>query len=100
MKVKMEELLAQTGVTYDTLNKTLDVSSNPHFEDHLNLVKDLQGKIVELQVTILSWNIIIRICCLIKYRLKEKEGGIDDNIAQKYLILGVIYVMWTVVRSY
>lgn len=51
MKVKMQELLAQTGVTYETLNKTLDVSSNPQFEDQLNLVKDLQAKIVELQVS-------------------------------------------------
>ncbi|XP_063877388.1 chromosome-associated kinesin KIF4-like isoform X2 [Scylla paramamosain] len=49
MKVKMEELLAQTGVTYETLNKTLDVSSNPQFEDHINLVKELQAKIIELQ---------------------------------------------------
>lgn len=55
MKVKMEELLAQTGVTYETLNKTLDVSSNPQFEDHLNLVKELQAKIIELQVRILGY---------------------------------------------
>lgn len=50
MKVKMEELLAKTGVTYETLNKTLDVTSNPQFEDQLNLVKELEAKIVELQV--------------------------------------------------
>lgn len=50
MKVKMEELIAQTGVTYEALNKTFDVTSNPQYEDQLNLVKDLQAKIVELQV--------------------------------------------------
>ncbi|KAK4297569.1 hypothetical protein Pmani_030022 [Petrolisthes manimaculis] len=49
MKVKLEELLAQTGNTYEALNKTLDVTVNPQFEDQLNLVKELQTKIVEMQ---------------------------------------------------
>ncbi|KAK3859333.1 hypothetical protein Pcinc_034550 [Petrolisthes cinctipes] len=49
MKVKLEELLAQTGNTYEALNKTLDVTVNPQYEDQLNLVKELQTKIVELQ---------------------------------------------------
>lgn len=50
IKVKMEELLAQTGTTYETLNKTLDVTSNPQFEDHINLVTELHAKKIELQV--------------------------------------------------
>lgn len=29
MKVKMEELTAQTGVTYEALSKTFDVTSDP-----------------------------------------------------------------------
>ncbi|KAK3892234.1 hypothetical protein Pcinc_003855 [Petrolisthes cinctipes] len=49
MKVKLEELLAQTGNNYEALNKTLDVTVNPQYEDQLNLVKELQVKIVELQ---------------------------------------------------
>lgn len=57
MKVKMEELLAQTGTTYKTLNKTLDVTSSPQFEDHINLVKELQAKIIELQVRLQFWDI-------------------------------------------
>ncbi|XP_042881308.1 chromosome-associated kinesin KIF4-like isoform X2 [Penaeus japonicus] len=49
LKTKLEELRAQTGNTVEVLNKTLDVTLNPQYEDQLNLVKDLQKKVVELQ---------------------------------------------------
>lgn len=50
LKTKLEELRAQTGNTVEVLNKTLDVTLNPQYEDQLNLIKDLQKKVVELQV--------------------------------------------------
>ena len=49
LKTRLEELRAQTGNTFETLNKTFDIISNPQFEEQLNLVKDLQNKVVELQ---------------------------------------------------
>ncbi|XP_027230346.2 chromosome-associated kinesin KIF4-like isoform X2 [Penaeus vannamei] len=49
LKTKLEELRAQTGNTVEVLNKTLDVTLNPQYEDQLNLIKDLQKKVVELQ---------------------------------------------------
>lgn len=50
LKTKLEELRAQTGNTVEVHNKTLDVTLNPQYEDQLNLIKDLQKKVVELQV--------------------------------------------------
>nr|XP_053635684.1 chromosome-associated kinesin KIF4A-like [Cherax quadricarinatus] len=49
LKMKLEELRAQTGTTVEALNKTLDVTVNPQFEDKINLVKELQLKVIELQ---------------------------------------------------
>ena len=48
-KVKLEELRAQTGTTVENLNKTFDVSINPQYEEQINLVKELQTKVIELQ---------------------------------------------------
>ncbi|XP_042221301.1 chromosome-associated kinesin KIF4A-like [Homarus americanus] len=49
LKMKLEELRAQTGNTVEVLNKTFDVTCNPKYEDQINLVKELQSKIIELQ---------------------------------------------------
>nr|XP_045595024.1 chromosome-associated kinesin KIF4A-like [Procambarus clarkii] len=49
MKVKLEELREQTGTTVEALNKTLDATANPQYEGQINLVKQLQLKIIELQ---------------------------------------------------
>lgn len=49
LKTKLEELKAQTGNTVDALNKTLDVTLNPQFGEQINLVMELQAKVIELQ---------------------------------------------------
>ncbi|XP_076066005.1 kinesin-like protein 3A [Oratosquilla oratoria] len=49
LKIKLEELKAQTGNAVENLNKTLDVTVNPQFSEQLGLVKALQDKIMELQ---------------------------------------------------
>lgn len=50
LKTKLEELKAQTGNTVDALNKTLDVTLNPQFGEQINLVMELQAKVIKLQV--------------------------------------------------
>ncbi|XP_076328454.1 kinesin-like protein 3A isoform X2 [Tachypleus tridentatus] len=49
LKQKLEELKEQTGVTFDTLNHTVDDQNNSQFREQLGLVKDLQKKIIDLQ---------------------------------------------------
>ncbi|KAB7496099.1 Chromosome-associated kinesin KIF4, partial [Armadillidium nasatum] len=49
IKTRLEELRAQTGNTVDVLNKTFDIASNPQYTEQINLVKDLQKKIIDLQ---------------------------------------------------
>ncbi|KAK7067055.1 Chromosome-associated kinesin kif4a [Halocaridina rubra] len=52
MKTKLEELKAQTGNTFEVLDKTLEVTQFPQREEQLGLVKQLQNKIIELEMDV------------------------------------------------
>ncbi|XP_066943400.1 chromosome-associated kinesin KIF4A-like [Macrobrachium rosenbergii] len=49
LKTRLEELRSQTGNTVEALNKTLDVTLNPQLGEQINLIKELQNKIIDLQ---------------------------------------------------
>ncbi|XP_064101043.1 chromosome-associated kinesin KIF4-like [Macrobrachium nipponense] len=49
LKTRLEELRCQTGNTVEVLNKTLDVTLNPQLGEQIDLIKEIQNKIIDLQ---------------------------------------------------